>query len=191
MNFNRKTQCDSQGSIENIPPTTKADTLPIQRGKQRTVLGVLSENEQRGRSLSQVNDSKPLFSAHSSPFTGQNFSNRFICLYRPVNVLNTARPQTDPTSNSTAARPLPPLMCMWRRPVKLFLLRLVMKCSQAAAPSTSNTLPCKIKMLESFWNWIQVSFMVASPSSLPYTTNYPSILITYWTHTLVGSPPFF
>uniref|UniRef100_A0A8C4EAG5 G2/mitotic-specific cyclin-B2 n=1 Tax=Dicentrarchus labrax TaxID=13489 RepID=A0A8C4EAG5_DICLA len=41
---------------ENIPPSSKTDALQFQRTKQRTVLGVLPENEQRGRSLSQVSE---------------------------------------------------------------------------------------------------------------------------------------
>ncbi|XP_026228148.1 cyclin-A1 isoform X2 [Anabas testudineus] len=46
---------------ENVLPSCKIDASQVQRPKQRTVLGVLSENEQRGRSLSQGNQ----FSKHS------------------------------------------------------------------------------------------------------------------------------
>ncbi|XP_070700160.1 cyclin-A1 [Pempheris klunzingeri] len=53
MNFSMNAHCGSHTSKENIPPSSKTDALQVQRAKQRTVLGVLSENEQRGRSLSQ------------------------------------------------------------------------------------------------------------------------------------------
>lgn len=62
MNFSSNTSCAGHTGKENIPSSTKADGLQIQRTKQRTVLGVLSENEQRGRSLSQGSQ----FSKHSS-----------------------------------------------------------------------------------------------------------------------------
>ncbi|TNN54081.1 hypothetical protein EYF80_035702 [Liparis tanakae] len=47
---------DSHASQENIPASSKIDAPPqVQRAKQRRVLGVLSENEQQGRSsLSQL-----------------------------------------------------------------------------------------------------------------------------------------
>lgn len=55
MNFRTNLQSSSHKSKENLPPSSKADAVPVQRATQRTVLGVLSENEQRGgRSLSQV-----------------------------------------------------------------------------------------------------------------------------------------
>ncbi|XP_070773673.1 cyclin-A1 [Enoplosus armatus] len=59
MNFNTNAHC---GSKENIQPSSKIEALHVQQAKQRTVLGVLSENEQRGRSLSQGSQ----FSKHSS-----------------------------------------------------------------------------------------------------------------------------
>lgn len=52
MNFSKSQR--SRASKENMAPSARVDTL--QRSKQRTVLGVLSENELRGRSLSQVGD---------------------------------------------------------------------------------------------------------------------------------------
>lgn len=54
MNFSANTQ-SSHNSKENLPPG-KTDALPAQRARQRTALGVLSENEQRGRSLNQVSE---------------------------------------------------------------------------------------------------------------------------------------
>ncbi|XP_047235911.1 cyclin-A1 isoform X2 [Girardinichthys multiradiatus] len=62
MNFSTNSHRHSPTHKENIPPPTKADAFQHQRTKQRTVLGVLSENEQRGRSLSQGSQ----FSKHSS-----------------------------------------------------------------------------------------------------------------------------
>ncbi|XP_051258050.1 cyclin-A1 [Dicentrarchus labrax] len=53
MNFSTNAHCGGHTSKENIPPSSKTDALQFQRTKQRTVLGVLPENEQRGRSLSQ------------------------------------------------------------------------------------------------------------------------------------------
>ncbi|XP_041808338.1 cyclin-A1 [Chelmon rostratus] len=58
MNFSMNAHC----SKENVPPSSKTDAPHVQWAKQRTVLGVLSENEQRGRSLSQGSQ----FSRHSS-----------------------------------------------------------------------------------------------------------------------------
>ncbi|XP_075958308.1 cyclin-A1 [Anarhichas minor] len=62
MNFSSNAHCGSHTSKENIPASSKTDALKVQRPKQRTVLGVLSENEQCGRSLSQGSQ----FSKHSS-----------------------------------------------------------------------------------------------------------------------------
>ncbi|XP_040035617.2 cyclin-A1 [Gasterosteus aculeatus] len=62
MNFGTNTHCSSYTSKENIPASGKVDAPHAQRPKQRRVLGVLSENEQRGRSLSQGSH----FSKHSS-----------------------------------------------------------------------------------------------------------------------------
>lgn len=56
MNFSTNAHCGSHTSKENIPHSSKVDVSQVQRAKQRTVLGVLSENEQRGRSLSQVGE---------------------------------------------------------------------------------------------------------------------------------------
>jgi len=56
MNFSTNALGGSHASKENIPASSKIDAPPqVQRAKQRRVLGVLSENEQHGRSsLSQV-----------------------------------------------------------------------------------------------------------------------------------------
>ncbi|XP_068456744.1 cyclin-A1 isoform X2 [Clinocottus analis] len=62
MNFSTNAHCSSQTSKENLPASSKIDAHQIQRAKQRKVLGVLSENEQRVRSLSQGSQ----FSKHSS-----------------------------------------------------------------------------------------------------------------------------
>ncbi|XP_054482071.1 cyclin-A1 isoform X2 [Anoplopoma fimbria] len=62
MNFSKNAHCGSHTSKENIQASNKIDALQVQRPRQRTVLGVLSENEQRGRTLSQGSH----FSKHSS-----------------------------------------------------------------------------------------------------------------------------
>ncbi|CAJ1063838.1 cyclin-A1 isoform X3 [Xyrichtys novacula] len=62
MNFSTDAHCGSHTSKENIPPSGKSEVQQVQRPRQRTVLGVLSENEQRGRSHSQGSQ----FSKHSS-----------------------------------------------------------------------------------------------------------------------------
>ncbi|XP_040006597.1 cyclin-A1 isoform X2 [Xiphias gladius] len=62
MNFGTNAHCGSHTSKENIPTSSKIDASQVQRAKQRTVLGVLSDNEQRGRSLSKGRQ----FSKHSS-----------------------------------------------------------------------------------------------------------------------------
>ncbi|KAM9348893.1 cyclin-A1 [Symphorus nematophorus] len=62
MNFSTNAHGGSLTSKENILPSSKIDALQVQRAKQRIVLGVLSENEQRGRSLSQGSQ----LSKHSS-----------------------------------------------------------------------------------------------------------------------------
>ncbi|XP_063751372.1 cyclin-A1 [Eleginops maclovinus] len=53
MNFNTNAHCSSHTSKENILHSSQTDAVHFQRGKQRTVLGVLSENEQHGLSYSQ------------------------------------------------------------------------------------------------------------------------------------------
>lgn len=45
-------------SKENVPPGLEA--AGVQRSKRRPVLGLLSENEQRGRSLGRVSPAAPL-----------------------------------------------------------------------------------------------------------------------------------
>uniref|UniRef100_A0A665VQ42 G2/mitotic-specific cyclin-B2 n=1 Tax=Echeneis naucrates TaxID=173247 RepID=A0A665VQ42_ECHNA len=54
MNFSTTAHFGSHISKVKGPPSGKSDASQLQRTKQRTVLGVLSENEQRGRSLSKV-----------------------------------------------------------------------------------------------------------------------------------------
>lgn len=85
MNFSASTQRGSHISKENLPPSSKTDALPVQRAKQRTVLGVLSENEQRGRPFSQVSERGEvermkcffffLFPIHSLPLTEHSHFN--------------------------------------------------------------------------------------------------------------------
>lgn len=55
MNSRIGIHCVSPTLKENIPPSSKPDGFQQQK-KERTVLGVLSDNEQRGSSLSQVWD---------------------------------------------------------------------------------------------------------------------------------------
>ncbi|XP_074528445.1 cyclin-A1 [Halichoeres trimaculatus] len=62
MNFSTNTYCDSRTSKDNVPPSAKSDAPTSLRTKQRTVLGVLSQNEQRGPSNSKGSQ----FSKHSS-----------------------------------------------------------------------------------------------------------------------------
>nr|XP_046267522.1 cyclin-A1 isoform X3 [Scatophagus argus] len=63
MNFSTSAHCGSLSSKENIPPSSKTDAVLVPRAKlDRSVLAVLSENEQRGRSCSQGSQ----FSKHSS-----------------------------------------------------------------------------------------------------------------------------
>ncbi|KAM8742369.1 cyclin-A1 [Acanthopagrus schlegelii] len=62
MNLSTNAHCSSLTSKENFPPSSKSDAPQVQRPRKRTVLGALSENEQRGRSLSQGSQ----FSKHSS-----------------------------------------------------------------------------------------------------------------------------
>ncbi|KAM9846410.1 cyclin-A1 [Aulostomus maculatus] len=62
MNISLNAHCDSHTRKENIPPSSKIDAVQVQRAKQRTALGVLSENELQGRSFSQGSH----FSKHSS-----------------------------------------------------------------------------------------------------------------------------
>ncbi|XP_056265144.1 cyclin-A1 [Pseudoliparis swirei] len=69
MNFSTNALGGSHASKENIPASSKIDAPPqVQRAKQRRVLGVLSENEQHGRSsLSQGSHfSKPSSLSDSS-----------------------------------------------------------------------------------------------------------------------------
>ncbi|XP_029304232.1 cyclin-A1 isoform X2 [Cottoperca gobio] len=62
MNFGTNAHCSSHASKENIPLSSKIDSLQVQRARQRTAFGVLSENELCGRSLGQGSQ----LSKHSS-----------------------------------------------------------------------------------------------------------------------------
>lgn len=57
MDFSSSNQYDDS-SKENVPPGF--DAAAVQRSKQRMVLGVLSENEQHGRSLGEVSQPRNL-----------------------------------------------------------------------------------------------------------------------------------
>lgn len=54
MNFSTNRRHGSPACKENVPPSAKTDSFQHPRTTQRTVLGALSENDQRGRSLSQA-----------------------------------------------------------------------------------------------------------------------------------------
>ncbi|KAE8287424.1 Cyclin-A1 [Larimichthys crocea] len=62
MDLSTNAHCSSHTSKENILPSNKTNALQLQRAKQRTVLGVMSENEQHGRSFNQ----ESYISKHSS-----------------------------------------------------------------------------------------------------------------------------
>ncbi|KAM4545888.1 cyclin-A1 [Odontesthes bonariensis] len=67
MNLSTSALCGSPICKENIPSSARADSFQRQRTKERTILGVLSENEQRGRSVSQGSQfSKQSFLSDSS-----------------------------------------------------------------------------------------------------------------------------
>lgn len=72
MNFSTTARCGSPSRKENVPPSTKRESFLHQRSRPRTVLGVLSENEQHSQSFSQVGDTLKVFKAvdsiQSSPF---------------------------------------------------------------------------------------------------------------------------
>ncbi|XP_040929809.1 cyclin-A1 [Betta splendens] len=53
MNFNTSVQYGSRTSKENVPPSSTTKPFQVQGSRQRSVLGVLSENEPRGRSSNQ------------------------------------------------------------------------------------------------------------------------------------------
>lgn len=54
MDISTNSQSSSHNSKENIPPSSKVNALQVRRAKQRTVLGMLSGNEQHDPSHSQV-----------------------------------------------------------------------------------------------------------------------------------------
>lgn len=135
MNFSTNLQSSSHNSKENLPPASKVDAVPVQRATQRAVLGVLSENEQRGgRSLSQVSErvhSFHLRELYISACLWQPLAH-FIFHHRGANSPNKVLSQTAPGSSSQAVHPVPAMTCTSKRLVKLFLLLLVKKWSLAA-----------------------------------------------------------
>uniref|UniRef100_A0A8C7YQT8 G2/mitotic-specific cyclin-B2 n=1 Tax=Oryzias sinensis TaxID=183150 RepID=A0A8C7YQT8_9TELE len=65
MNFSSGAHYGSPAHKENLPPSTKRNSFQHQRSKPRTVLGVVSENELRGRSFGQVGDTQKVHSSVS------------------------------------------------------------------------------------------------------------------------------
>uniref|UniRef100_A0A3B5A4W0 G2/mitotic-specific cyclin-B2 n=1 Tax=Stegastes partitus TaxID=144197 RepID=A0A3B5A4W0_9TELE len=99
MNFSTNASVGSHTGKENVPSSTRVDALQVQRTKQRTVLSVLSENEQRGRSLSQVGEKGLKFTGFQSlhphrTFTFQPKVTVVIFLLREANYPNTVQYQT-------------------------------------------------------------------------------------------------
>uniref|UniRef100_M4A286 G2/mitotic-specific cyclin-B2 n=1 Tax=Xiphophorus maculatus TaxID=8083 RepID=M4A286_XIPMA len=103
MNFSKNPHRGSPTHKENIPSSTKAESFQYPRTTQRTVLGSLSENEQRGRSLSQ----------RTSMFQTTDL------LHREASFPSTVLFQTARSSTFSAAHPAPAMMCTLRRLVKL------------------------------------------------------------------------
>uniref|UniRef100_A0A3P9IEF3 G2/mitotic-specific cyclin-B2 n=1 Tax=Oryzias latipes TaxID=8090 RepID=A0A3P9IEF3_ORYLA len=75
MNFSSGAHFGSPAHKENLPPSTKQNSFQHQRSKPRTVLGVVSENELRGRSFGQGSQ----YSRHSS-VSDNSQSNLLGCL---------------------------------------------------------------------------------------------------------------
>uniref|UniRef100_A0A3P9KWP3 G2/mitotic-specific cyclin-B2 n=2 Tax=Oryzias latipes TaxID=8090 RepID=A0A3P9KWP3_ORYLA len=75
MNFSSGAHYGSPAHKENLPPSTKRNSFQHQRSKPRTVLGVVSENELRGRSFGQGSQ----YSRHSS-VSDNSQSNLLGCL---------------------------------------------------------------------------------------------------------------
>uniref|UniRef100_A0A3B3C0N2 G2/mitotic-specific cyclin-B2 n=1 Tax=Oryzias melastigma TaxID=30732 RepID=A0A3B3C0N2_ORYME len=73
MNFSTTARCGSPSRKENVPPSTKRESFLHQRSRPRTVLGVLSENEQHSQSFSQGSQ----YSRHSS--VSDNSQPHFLC----------------------------------------------------------------------------------------------------------------
>ncbi|KAM9729004.1 cyclin-A1 [Menidia menidia] len=69
MNFSTHPHCVSPICKENVPCSARRDAIQRRGAKDRTILGVLSDNEQRGRSLSQGSQ----FSKRSSDTSQLNF----------------------------------------------------------------------------------------------------------------------
>lgn len=128
MNFNTRVQHSSHTSKENLPPSSKTNPSQVQRPKQRTVLGVLSENEQRGCCSSQV---RQRHEASSVAFTRPQ-SHWLLCVYRGASYPNTVRARTAPGSPSSAISPVPVMTCTLKRLTKSFLQLLETKRFQTA-----------------------------------------------------------
>ena len=79
-------------------------------------------------------------------------------LRRGANFPNTVRSQTVPSAPSLAIPPGPATMCMLKRLVKLFSQLLVRKWFQTAIAWIQKLLPCKMKMWNSCWSLVQVSW---------------------------------
>lgn len=54
MNFSNVARLASRSSQENVLASNRMDSSRMDRAKQRTILGVLTENEQHSRSFGQV-----------------------------------------------------------------------------------------------------------------------------------------
>lgn len=154
MDFSSSNQYDDS-SKENVPPGF--DAAAVQRSKQRVVLGMLSENEQHGRSLGEVSPEICCASFQSRPSKEPIFPG-FVSHLSPcrrTSFLNTAQPQTDPTSNHGAVPPAPALTSAWKKRVKL-------SSQHPGNPWTRitqilNSLLWKMRTRGSCWAWFQVS----------------------------------
>lgn len=158
MNSSKNAHCGSHTSKENSAPSSKTDALQAQRTKQRTVLGVLSENEQRCRPLSQVSRRGRNFVIFNSlsPLRAFKFQLN-LAIHREANFPNTVWSQTAPSSPSSAVPQVPAMTCMLKRLVKLFLPPLAKKWSRTAITQMPKLLPCEMKICVSCWSWVQVS----------------------------------
>lgn len=174
MNFSTNAHCCRQK--ENIPPSSKTDASQVQRAKQRTALGVLSENEHHSSSLSQVfkEGVKILF-----PLRKAKRIMLTPLFYREANFPNTVGSQAVLGSPSSVVSPVLAVMFMLKRPVKLFLQLLAKKLFQTAA--VKKVPPCKMKTWDSYWTWVQVS------SSYCYNIFHCFDFLTVLLFTLEGS----
>uniref|UniRef100_A0A672G7W3 G2/mitotic-specific cyclin-B2 n=1 Tax=Salarias fasciatus TaxID=181472 RepID=A0A672G7W3_SALFA len=74
MNFEASAHHGDYSHKENVPPSSKTDAPHARRTRQRTVLGVLSENEQHSRSRSEASNIKHQSSLIIVPFKNSSFS---------------------------------------------------------------------------------------------------------------------